>query len=207
VSGRARAALGVLVLAAPLAAGAAPDSTWEGYTRAGLEARSAGRYVAAEPMLRAALRLAERGDAPGPRLGASLTNLADLYVVLRRYGDAEVLLRRAVAVEEARVGPGHPAVADVLADYVVVLRHLRRDAERAAAEDRLRDILAEPTVRAPGIAWRKAGAGLEDLTRDEAACGDTARYGITPYGPLIDGERFTRCVRERGWRSVEERRP
>jgi hypothetical protein len=207
VSWSARAASWCLVLAAPLAAGAAPDATWEGYTRAGLEARDAGRYVAAEPMLRAALRLAETGGTPSRRLGMSLTNLADLYVVLHRYGDAEVLLRRAVAVEEARVGPGHPAVAAVLADYVVVLRHLRREAERAAAEDRLREILAEPTVRAPGIAWRKSGAGPEELERDEEACGEAARYGITPYGPLIDGERFTRCVRERGWRSMEERRP
>jgi hypothetical protein len=206
VSWTTRAALGYLVLALPLAAGAAPDATWEGYTRAGLEARDAGRYVAAEPMLRAALRLAESGD-PGRRLGASLSNLAELYVVLHRYGDAETLLRRAVAVEEARVGPGHPAVADVLADYVVVLRHLRRDAERAAAEGRLRGILAEPSVQAPGLAWRKAGAGPEELERDEAACGEAARYGITPYGPLIDGDRFTRCVRERGWRMMEERRP
>lgn len=110
----ARAASWCLVLAAPLAAGAAPDATWEGYTRAGLEARDAGRYIAAEPMLRAALRLAETGGGRGRHLGTSLTNLADLYVVLHRYADAEVLLRRAVAVEEARVGPGHPAVAAVL---------------------------------------------------------------------------------------------
>jgi tetratricopeptide (TPR) repeat protein len=197
----AGAAWWCLVLAAPLAAGAAPAATWDGYTRAGLEARSAGRYAAAEPMLRAALRLAEAGGGPGRRLGTSLTNLADLYVVLHRYGEAEALLRRAVAVEEARVGPGHPAVADVLADYVVVLRHLGRAADLAAAEDRLRGILAEPTVRAPWISWRKSGAGPEELERDEEACVEAARYGVTPYGPLIDGERFTRCVWERGWRS------
>lgn len=198
-----RAAAWALVLAAPLAAGAASDATWEGYTRAGLAARDAGRYAAAEPMLRAAIRLAEAGVAPDRRLGTSLDNLADLYVVLHRYGEAEGLLRRAVVLEEARVGPGHPAVAAVLADYLVVLRHLGREAERVATEDRLRGILAAPTVRAPGISWRKSGAGPEELRRDEAACGEAARYGITPYGPLIDGERFTRCVRERGWRSTE----
>jgi hypothetical protein len=153
-------------------------------------------------MLRAALRLAEAGGGPDARLGRSLTNLADLYVVLHRYGEAEALLRRAVAIEEARVGPGHPAVADVLADYLVVLRHLGRETERAATEGRLRGILAEPTVRAPGISWTKPGAGPGELERDEEACGEAARYGITPYGPLVDGERFTRCVRERGWRST-----
>ena len=59
-------------------------------------------------MLRAALRLAETGRRRGRHLGTSLTNLADLYVAPHRYRDAEVLLRRAVAVGEARVGPGHP---------------------------------------------------------------------------------------------------
>jgi hypothetical protein len=85
---------------------------------------------------------------------------------------------------------------------VVVLRHLGREAERVAAEDRLRGILAGPTVRAPGIVWRKSGVPPDELQRDEAACGEAARYGTTPYGPLIDGERFTRCVWERGWRST-----
>jgi tetratricopeptide (TPR) repeat protein len=189
------------LMAWPVAAGSV-RAGWDGSTRAGLAARAAGRYAEAEDHLRAAVRLAEPAPGSGPRLARSLTNLADLYLVLHRYEEAEPLLQRALGVEERRVGGGHPAVAAILADYVVVLRELGRQAEVPALEARLQAILADPTVRDPSFVWDKPGAGPEDLERDEAECVRQARYGGTPYGPLIDPDRFTRCVEERGWRKT-----
>ncbi len=195
----AACAAGLLLAAAPAAAAPAPAS-WAAYTAAGLRAREAGRYADAEAMLVAALRLAEAGAPAGRRLATSLANLAELYAALHRYAEAEGLLRRAVAVEEQRVGPGHPAVANLLADYLVVLRMLGREADVRATEARLREILAAASVRAPRLTWEKPGAGPEALEQDEEACRNEARYGTTPYGPLLDAERFTGCVEARGWR-------
>ncbi len=187
------------LIAWPVAA-AVPRASWEGYTRAGLEAHEAGRYADAETMLKAALRLAEASRSADRRLAGSLGNLVSLYLTLHRYDEAEPLILRALAVEERRVGAGHPAVAAVLADYLVLLRQLGRHAELPAVEARLRAILANPTVRAPSIVWKKRGADSEDLDRDESQCLAEARYGGTPYGPLIDPDRFTHCIEGRGWR-------
>jgi len=190
------------VIVWPVAA-AVPGRGWDALTRAGLAAREAGRYADAETMLKSALRLADVSPPRGNRrLAESLGNLANVYLALHRYEEAEPLLRRALAVEEQRAGARHPAVAAVLADYLVLLRRLGRHAELPAVEARLRAILADPTVRAPSLVWEKRGADSEDLDRDEDECLDEARYGGTPYGPLIDPDRFTRCIENRGWRKT-----
>jgi tetratricopeptide (TPR) repeat protein len=181
---------------------AVPGPDWDTLTRAGLAAREAGRYADAETLLKTALDLADASPRRGRRLVESLGNLASVYLALHRYAEAEPLIRRALAVEERRAGSGHPAVAAVLADYLVLLRRLGRHAELAAVEGRLRAILAHPSVRAPSLVWEKRGAESEDLDRDEDECLGEARYGGTPYGPLIDPDRFTRCIEDRGWRKT-----
>jgi tetratricopeptide (TPR) repeat protein len=194
-----------LVLAAALVwpvAAAVPRAGWDAYTRAGLAALEAGRYVEAETMLKAALGLVEVSPRADRRLAESLGNLANLFITLHRYEKAEPLVLRALAVEERRAGARHPAVAAVLTDYLDLLRRLGRHGELPAVEARLRAILADPTVRAPSLVWEKRGAGPGDLDRDEDECGVTARYGGTPYGPLIDPDEFTRCVESRGWRKT-----
>ena len=189
------------VLVWPVAA-AVPRTGWDAYTRAGLDAREAGRYVEAETMLKAALRLVDVSPRADRRLAESLGNLANLFITLHRYEEAEPLILRALAAEERRAGAHHPAVAAVLTDYLVLLRRLGRLNELPAVEARLRAILADPTVRAPSLVWEKRGADPEDLDRDEAECREKARYGGTPYGPLIDPDRFTRCIESRGWRKT-----
>jgi len=50
----------------------------------------------------------------------TLTNLALLYWRQGRYGDAEALHKRALAIREQVLGESHPGVADVLNSLALV---------------------------------------------------------------------------------------
>lgn len=194
----------VVLLASPIGAGA-PGGSWEAYWRAGVQAREQGRYAQAETMLSAAVTTAEGVAPPDERLVASLIDLARLYRQLHKYAEAEPLARRAGEIEEQIRGPQHPGVARILVVHAAILRALGRDAEVTDVEARLRAILARPSVRGPAMRWERAGATEEDLDADERACALETQYGTTAYGPLIDPDRFTRCIEQRGWR--EKNRP
>jgi Tetratricopeptide repeat len=66
--------------------------------------------------------------------------LADLYHALRMYAEAESLFKRALAIREKALGPGHPNVAIVLENYAALLRSVNRGAEADKLETRVKEI-------------------------------------------------------------------
>ncbi len=55
-------------------------------------------------------------------MAASLNNLALLYEAQGRYGDAEPLYKRALAIREKALGPEHPDVAQSLHNLAKVYK-------------------------------------------------------------------------------------
>ena len=75
----------------------------------GMAAYDAGIYPLAESALTEALRIREKLLSPNHAdVARSLGNLASLYRAQGRYSEAEPLSKRAVAISEKTLGPGHP---------------------------------------------------------------------------------------------------
>src|SRR5262249_33615433 len=53
----------------------------------------------------------------------ALNNLATMYQAQGKYGEAEGLYRRALAIEEKALGPSHPDVASALNNLATVYRY------------------------------------------------------------------------------------
>jgi hypothetical protein len=70
----------------------------------------------------------------------TLNGLALLYVGQQKYGEAEPLLQRAVAIQEKALGPSHPALAESLENQATLLRKVKRDAEAAKLDARVKAI-------------------------------------------------------------------
>ena len=83
---------------------------WLGQTTAGMQAYREGRYIEAAQSLEAALQEAQRFGPQDSRLATSLNNLTRLYDTQGKYGQAEPLRRRALAIAERTLGPEHPAL-------------------------------------------------------------------------------------------------
>ena len=92
----------------------AQDTAWEKYMKAGMEAYQQGQYAEAEKQFSAALKEAEKFGEQDPRVGSSLNNLAALYQVQGKYGEAEPLYRRSLAIREKALGSEHREVAQSL---------------------------------------------------------------------------------------------
>jgi len=71
-----------------------------------------------------------------------LTSLASLRRVQKDYQVAQLLYQRALPVAEKAFGPTDPFVANMLAQYAGVLRHVRRKRAAAIVEQRAKTILA-----------------------------------------------------------------
>ena len=98
----------------------AQTDSWENRNAAGKVAYEQGDYAEAERHFAAALKIAEAFGANDPRLGTTLNNLAELYQDQGRYGEAEPLYKRALAIREKALGPEHPDVATSLDDLAPV---------------------------------------------------------------------------------------
>ena len=61
--------------------------------------------------------------------GAALRQKAKQLRAQGKYAEAEPLLRRALEIDEAALGPDHPDVAQVAENLAEVLRHLGREDE------------------------------------------------------------------------------
>ena len=72
---------------------------------------------------------AEEWEEVGWNLGMGLRNLAVLYANQGRYGEAEPLLQRALAIDEKALGPDHPLTAIDVRNYALFLRSRGRAAE------------------------------------------------------------------------------
>jgi len=79
--------------------------------------------------------------ADHPAVAKSLNNLAQLYLKLHRYTEAEPLFREALAIREKRLGPDHPEVAITLKSYSALLRDTKRKSEAKELSARAKDIL------------------------------------------------------------------
>ena len=90
---------------------------WETYTDAAKEAHEQGNYTKAEKLWVAALKEAEKFGPQDPRLATGLNNLAALYDTQGKYGEAELLHKRSLAIKEKVLGPDHPNVAAGVSGY------------------------------------------------------------------------------------------
>ena len=93
------------------------------------------RYSEAEPHKRAAVRSAQTPE----EMAVALNNLAQLLQATNRLGEAEPLMRRALAIDEASYGDEHPEVAIRLNNLAGLLQATNRLGE---AEPLMRRALA-----------------------------------------------------------------
>jgi tetratricopeptide (TPR) repeat protein len=91
--------------------GAADEAVWKQYMRAGLSAYQRGDYAEATKQWEAALKEAQDFGAQKTHPAISLYALAELYRAQGRYGEAEPLYKRSLAIREKALGPKHPDVA------------------------------------------------------------------------------------------------
>jgi tetratricopeptide (TPR) repeat protein len=85
----------------------ASEKAWEKATAEGQKAMGKGDFAKAEQhFLRAVQEAEEFGDSD-MRLADSLNVLADLYRAQGKYGEAEPLYRRRIAIMERSLGPEH----------------------------------------------------------------------------------------------------
>jgi len=115
------------------------------------------RYGEAEALHRRALDACRGRDAAVE--AAVLHNIANLYGVQGRFAEAEPLYERSLALREAALGPDHPVIAALLADYAAALRRAGRVRQASELEKRLermvagnrRDNLLGHTIDASGL--------------------------------------------------------
>ncbi|MEE8623453.1 MAG: tetratricopeptide repeat protein, partial [Alphaproteobacteria bacterium] len=93
-----RLLVGLVRLALWPAYPSAQGDLWETYMAAATKAYQQGNYPEAEKQLEAAVKEAEGFGPQDPRLATSLNNLAEVYRLEGRYGKAEPLHRRALAI-------------------------------------------------------------------------------------------------------------
>ncbi len=118
-------------------------SSWEKLDAAGTAAYEQGRYAEAEKSWSAALQKAEKFGPQDTRLAQSLNDLAVLYRNQGKYGEAEPLYKRALAIREKSLGPDHPDVARNLENYAELLLKTNRKTEAARLEARAKAIRAK----------------------------------------------------------------
>jgi hypothetical protein len=86
-----------------------------------------------------------------------MSNLAELYVLKGRYGDAESLYIRCLDIGERALGAAHPDVVMTLQSYAGLLRKLHRKAEARKVEARVRELRAKSDKENPArleVDWR-----------------------------------------------------
>jgi tetratricopeptide (TPR) repeat protein len=93
----------------------------------------------AEPLLRRLNALLDRLGPASTELATSLNNLAQLLYATNRLAEAEPLIQRALAIDEANFGKDHPNVARYVNNLAMLLQSTSRTTE---AEPLLRRALA-----------------------------------------------------------------
>ena len=153
----------VLLVLSISGAGACNDLTWEDYMEAGYDALQDGRHGEAEEFFLTAAEYAEYFEPDDLRRAATLNNLADLFVIEGRFGEAELLFRGATDVIELALGLDHPDVATQL------------HAVATFYADQGIDVEAEPLYER-AVAIREAGLGRENPVTAESLAGLAASY-------------------------------
>lgn len=78
-----------------------------------------------------------------PDVARSFKNLAAVSYRQKRYQEAELLYRRALAILESSLGTKHPEFATSLQNYAETLRKLKRQEEAVEVDGRVKGLLAE----------------------------------------------------------------
>ncbi len=138
-----------------------PAAEWAAWLEKRLE--QLGKGTIWQPLLavaeRGVLQAEQELGANDPAIAALLDQQAILFLDIARYGEAEPLFRRALAIDEASYGPDHPTVATDLNNLAQLLKATNRLAE------------AEPLMR-------------RALAIDEASCGPDHPDVATPLNNL-----------------------
>ena len=151
--------------------GAAGEAAWERYNQAGMSAYQRGDYAEATKQWEAALKEAQGFGAQDPRFATSLNNLAELYRAQGRYGEAEPLFKRSLAIWEKALGPEHPEVAASLNNRALLYQAQGRYGE---AEPLFKRSLAT-YEKALGPEHPNIAASLNNLAELYRAQGRTGR--------------------------------
>jgi len=107
------------------------------------------RYPEAEELYRKALKLRDQDD---------LDNLHNLTLVLEaqeKFKDAEPVYRRALAIVDVPNPEDTERLTDLLSGYAAVLRQLKRPAEAARIEARLKGMPQPARPKAPPVAAKQ----------------------------------------------------
>ncbi len=116
---------------------------WEVVFRVGKRALADGDLEEAEEQLLAALQDASKMGAGDPRVANINNSLAELYLKLEKYEEAETNFKQVITVWESTLGPSYTGLIDVLDNYAVALDKLGRGAEADETRDRAQKIRDE----------------------------------------------------------------
>ena len=111
---RCRSLMVYLVAVLLLLQGCSMEARWADLDKRATQLYEDARLSEAENVAKKALELAETTEPNELNVATSLNRLGDIYLWQARYGDAEPLYNRALAIRERLLGPEDPAVAETL---------------------------------------------------------------------------------------------
>jgi tetratricopeptide (TPR) repeat protein len=109
------------------------DEKWTSYWESAGKAIQLGKFDHAEPLLYAALDIAEDFPSDDRRLAMTLECLAEILFKKRQLTQAEGVVKRVIAIYEARYGPAHPDVG-VFTNNLGLLYHTQKKHFMAESE-------------------------------------------------------------------------
>ncbi|CAN5345179.1 hypothetical protein BH11CYA1_BH11CYA1_21690 [soil metagenome] len=86
------------------------DEKWSSYWESAGKAIQLGKFDHAEPLLSAALDIAEDFGSEDRRLAMTLECLAEIHFKLKQLTQAEIVVKRVIAIYQTRYGPDHSDV-------------------------------------------------------------------------------------------------
>lgn len=123
--------------------------------------RQAGDFIGAEALARRALGVLDASSASPPEVASAMHDVSLILGLQQRYAEAEVLARESLAVFEANLDPGHPALSESLANLARLLQAQGQYEEPARLYRRALGILA----RLPEESGGEGLGPLELMTR------------------------------------------
>ena len=122
-----------------------PDDEWvaQALNDLGRLYESKGQLELAERSHAKALAIREQAPRAGPGVAQSMDNLAKVYLLQKRYAEAEALYRRSLVVIGPQVPSNHPALLTILEPYAEALRGDGKPEEAEAIEARIKRIRSE----------------------------------------------------------------
>lgn len=138
--------------------------------------RAEGNFADAEPLLRRALEIFERNEAPAMQRAIVMSNLADVNVALERTEAATALFERSLGIREAELGEGHPRTAVAMVGLAALAEthgeadRAQRWAERALAISQGPNGVPDAHGRAAAIVatlpWDRDPAGARAIAQE-----------------------------------------